>query len=124
METKDKIYVWNKRHAALLLAAGILAVLFKSTYPLSIAAVFSFHYFIWEHRELLRPYRVFGGYANWVTYIRLLAVTMVGLVPIENNFILVFAVLLIAVLLDGVDGYLARKYKTDSEFGSWWPGWG
>ena len=119
MNALEKIHNWNKHHALLILIAGGVSLLLENAIPLSIAAIISFHYFIWQHLFLLKKYKPFGGYANWVTYIRLMAIVGLGFLPVGSNPLLIFGVVAGAVSLDGVDGFLARKYKTVSEFGGW-----
>jgi len=57
------------------------------------------------------------GYANWITVIRLSIILFLGFTyHLFPNYLLFFG-FLTAVILDGVDGFLARKYGHSSKVG-------
>ena len=57
------------------------------------------------------------GYANWVTIIRLVIIlSLFSSHPILSNWVL-FGGFLLSTCLDGLDGYLARKFNQESESG-------
>ena len=57
------------------------------------------------------------GYANWVTVIRLSIIFTLGFTYHQMENYLLFIGFLIAIILDGVDGLLARKYNHSSKVG-------
>lgn len=66
----------------------------------------------------IKKLKPLGGYANWVTGFRLLNLfVLIGFL----NFLSPITIgiwCLAMISLDGVDGYLARKFKTSSDFGA------
>ncbi|MEM8909993.1 MAG: CDP-alcohol phosphatidyltransferase family protein, partial [Bacteroidota bacterium] len=119
MPVSKKIIYWNRWHAGLLLLFGFWAMLASMPFVLSGIAAVSFFRLGWIHRDLLRTYRPFGGYANWVTGLRLLIILLfpywLALLTHQAFFFLA----LLVILADGLDGYLARKFQTESLFGAY-----
>ncbi len=111
----DKIKKWNDRHAFLLLLAGGLSLYCGRLELLSLMALGSFLYYILSHRDLWMGYKPFGGYANWVTSFRLSMLISFVFLSLSNE--LLAGLLLLVVVLDVVDGYLARKMNQQSDFG-------
>jgi len=59
--------------------------------------------------------------ANWITFIRvLLSLLVAGLLFIhtETVYWLCFGLTVVVVWMDGLDGYVARKFQETSEFGA------
>ncbi|MEM6844394.1 MAG: CDP-alcohol phosphatidyltransferase family protein [Bacteroidota bacterium] len=69
------------------------------------------------HREQWQIFGLMGGVANTLTGIRWVGIAMlVGFCPqLQSYIILVLGILVL--VLDGLDGYYARKYQITSEFG-------
>lgn len=113
----DKIKKWNDAHAFLLIIAGGLSLYYLRVEFLSIIAMVSFFYYVTSHRDLWITYQPFGGYANWVTSFRLGVLISLGFIyqSLPNQYLTVL--LLLIVVLDVVDGYLARKMNQQSDFG-------
>ncbi len=102
---------WNIAHAALCLAAGVGSVLATSAWPLSLFGGASLLFFFFTART---PQRHLGGLglANAVTLLRLvLLLSTATLFPSAWGFALV-------LVLDGVDGLVARKFDESSTFGA------
>lgn len=59
----------------------------------------------------------FLGYASWVTVIRLLIIFTLGFTYHLLEGYILFIGFLIAIILDGVDGFLARKFGQSSRVG-------
>ena len=75
----------------------------------------SFSYFISQMRIYLINFPAFIGYASWVTIFRLLLLFVLGfLLEVLNSYVL-FSLFAFAIALDGLDGYLARKFKHHSD---------
>jgi len=84
---------------------------------LSFIALGSFFYYVLSHRDLWLTYKPFGGYANWVTSFRLCVLISFGIIFQNLSNELLVGLLLLIVVLDVVDGYLARKMDQQSDFG-------
>ncbi len=113
----QKILRWNSRHAGVLLICGAWSYYTHHPWPLATGALVSFGLLIATHHQILENYRPFGGYANWVTGGRLVLLCYLGFWGMQLAFSAIFVIALVAMLLDGVDGYLARKYNTVHSFG-------
>ncbi len=79
----------------------------------------SFALFWFVNYSSLKNFTPFAGYANWITLFRLLMVAFIGLLfPVIPDIVL-FIVALTAVLLDGADGFVARKTDQTSTIGAY-----
>jgi len=119
MNLSDKIIYWNRLHALLICVIGLSLFFVELKYLLSITVFFSFAAYAILHRDLLKSYKPFAGYANWVTSLRLLVVLFFPFLLTVCNYTSFFIITLLVIAADGLDGYLARKYKTASEFGAY-----
>lgn len=119
MDIQNKISInkWNIIHSGVLLIATGISVFLGNTNLLAVATLLSFLGLMITQLNFLSTLKPFGGYANWVTATRLILL-LSGMVfyPLWSGFEL-FAVLLIAVLLDIFDGWLARKFNHESHLG-------
>lgn len=119
VENITNLLRWNKFHAlAMLLAAGI-SLWVGNTMLLAISSFVSFLAFIFINKTTWQamPY---GGYANWVTSIRLLIIhSFIAFWTIIPNVFFI-AGLVVFVLLDGLDGKVARKYDQCTIFGEYY----
>ncbi len=109
---------WVRMHALGMLAA--LFALWQLGYwlPLLGLPVVTFSVLAVQHKMALRQLRPFGGYANWVTAARfgLLLYAAWGYPKWHPYFS--FSLFLVVLVSDGIDGYLARKHKQSTKFGS------
>ncbi len=114
----DQINKWNIRHAQLILALILLTLLTKRMELLSLGAIISFSSLLHRASKSLAKMKPPGGYANWVTGFRFVLI-LIGsfLFGVVSKYV-ILVIMLLAVLLDGVDGFLARKYRESSTFGS------
>ena len=108
---------WSLRHAlAIALVTGISLVL-DSGVPLAIGAGVSFAWLLFAMRRQWSASGAFG-LANSITSLRLV-LTLTALVAgarFSGAWLSAFA--LIVVALDGVDGWAARRFETEGEFGA------
>lgn len=117
MQQIKSIKKWNNLHAFVLLAGGMLLVYTESVVPVLIGGGISFLYYIFTQRTFLSQYRPWGGYANLVTFFRLgLLIGICFMHESMSNWGLALG-LISVVLLDVVDGYVARKFHLQSDFG-------
>ena len=115
---KKKIIRWNTVHA-FLIVTGMLAELlgYRFVFPLLAWVSFMWFFAIMEKDiEILKPAY---GPGNWITLLRLAGLLFLIIYYPHLGFtqIGLFAYFLIS--LDGVDGFIARKTHTTSEFGAW-----
>ena len=117
--TIKKIKRWNKYHAILVGLSGIGVLFFNSLMPLLLMAFLSFSWYVLSHLQVLKSFKPFGGYANWITLFRLALIFFTGWAFSYWPYSWIFVPVLIIACLDGVDGYLARKYNQQSDFGAY-----
>ncbi|MEO0553716.1 MAG: CDP-alcohol phosphatidyltransferase family protein [Bacteroidota bacterium] len=78
----------------------------------------SFAAYLSQAKKKMHGYPFVIGYANWITLLRLtLIFTAAATLTWANDYI-TFIILTIAVALDGVDGFVARNYKQQTQFGA------
>jgi len=97
----------------------VLTLLTERLELLSLGVIISFSSLIHRSSKSLAKMNPPGGYANWVTGFRLVLILIGSFLfgIVSTNTIL--AIMLTAVLLDVVDGFLARKFDHASNFGSY-----
>lgn len=106
---------WSEVHAVGMLVVTVLVE--AQILPLPLFAALggaSLLSLIWQQRSLWTPTGYFG-LANWVTLLRLIGI--LGLVgsSATGKEAVIFSLLL--WLLDGLDGWLAKRFKLTSRFG-------
>jgi len=117
MQQIKSIKKWNNLHAFVLLIVGAMMIFTTSVVPVLVGGVLSFLYYIFTQKEFLSQYRPWGGYANLITFFRLaLLIGICFMYESINNWGLALS-LISVVLLDILDGYIARKYELQSDFG-------
>ncbi len=111
VKTAAAIASWSKVHAVACLLCGALSVVLRRPEPLALGGALSLLAFFVLQRP--RMPRFFGvGAANFVTLVRLLLVALCAVaLPTWWSFGLV-------LVLDGLDGLLARRLKEETEFGA------
>lgn len=113
-----KLFRWSHWHAVTMLLGSAMLLFFDfSLWLLLLLAIISFSSLIYNGRGFWTPNMGFG-LANGVTLLRLILVFV--LVEISTDHSLSIIILSTVVLsLDGVDGWLARKFSCASEFGEY-----
>lgn len=108
---------WTRGHAALVLGALGFSLYLGRTWPVAAAGVASLAALVTVNRTIWTPSGAFG-WANFVTAVRAVLVWAVGArLHAAHETLLAFVVLGLFAL-DGLDGYLARRRGTTSEFGA------
>ncbi len=115
---------FNKFYSAWAISASVInllgaafAVLYGSNIPWVIGAIILFMFYLPRLNSFTPRMPLIIGYANWVSLIRLLIIiSLFGSYPNLNDTEL-FVLFLIAICLDGLDGYLARRFGQTSEVG-------
>jgi phosphatidylglycerophosphate synthase len=108
---------WSRVNAWWLLAALGVALLFGRTEPYVVAGAGSFAALIAACRGGYTPRGGFGA-GNFVTALRWLLASSVGLVPNSVPTWVLGATVLAVFALDGVDGWVAKRRGETSEFGA------
>jgi len=113
----SKIANWTLGHAVLMIAATVAAAAGHAQFLLiwavtaSMLVYLALNYQTWS---LIQP---IGGYANQVTFVRfLLLLFALAMQSVLNVYVFV-ALVIVVMIADGIDGYLARKYDQASAFG-------
>ncbi len=109
---------WDILHAILVTSGFFLFLIFDCIFPIVILAGTSFAHFIWQNKNIFYTIKPFGGYANWVTIFRLSVLLSLGIFYNNYDGVTIAYIAAFALILDGVDGFLARKLKTASNFGA------
>ena len=118
-ENHHQLAYWSKINAIVQFCALSIAFSLHQYWPILVSIPFSFSVLFYSNKEVWIEKGFPGGAANWVTLIRLI-LCCVLLISASFNFpwLLVGLGLTIAIL-DGVDGYLARKEKKTDQFGNY-----
>lgn len=106
---------WAAGHAVLLLAATAAALAWNTLWPVALAGTASFGGFVGAFRRHWTPTGAFGA-ANTLTACRLAGLLALALWPLPALWIAGSAAALL--LLDGCDGWLARRFGQTSDFGA------
>ncbi|MEM8970064.1 MAG: CDP-alcohol phosphatidyltransferase family protein [Bacteroidota bacterium] len=101
---------------AMIFAAFLFVLTNSLFWFLGVSVISVISWVLW-HREQWQMFGLMGGVANTLTGVRWLGIAMlVGFCSQLHSYaILVLGILVL--VLDGLDGYYARKYQTTSEFG-------
>lgn len=100
-----------------MLVIIVLVLFTRRIELLSLAAIVSFSSLIHRASKSLMMLKPPGGYANWVTGVRLLLIIIGSFLFANLPKHIILLLMGSAVLLDFIDGLLARKYKQSSFFG-------
>lgn len=106
---------WAALHAVLLLTATTAALGWDVLWPVVIAGTTSFGGFVVAFRQHWTPTGTFGA-ANTLTAIRLVGFLALAVFPMPALWTAGVAAILL--LLDGCDGWLARRFGQASDFGA------
>lgn len=108
---------WKFVHSFTNLIGMILATWLGDTTIWLFTQIVSFSFLLANISKSLafKPLKI--GYANCVTLFRLLIVLCLGFLSAGFHDFVLFAVFLFAICLDGIDGFLARKFNQSSKEG-------
>lgn len=118
-DLQTSIERWMTIHAFVMLLATITFLLIDNALPLAIIAGLSFIVFFAMHFAHWRQFGFLGGAANVVTWLRLAALIAMTVFVDQLIFLEIGLLALFVTGADGLDGWLARKYKTSSLFGEY-----
>ena len=106
---------WASLHATLLLVATAGALVWDVLWPVASVGAVSFGGFVAAFRSHWTPTDSFGA-ANTLTALRLAGFLALAVLPMPTLWIAGGAAALL--LLDGLDGWLARHFDQSSKFGA------
>lgn len=109
---------WSLGHSIAILMATVVCLQLQTAVPLIVLCGLSFAFLWWRHADFLKQQRLFAGPANWITVSRFIIIayvlTFFEVLPLP----ILVSLLSIAVLMDVLDGYIARRTNTQSDFGA------
>jgi len=108
---------WAISAAVINLLGLAIAVLHGFNIPWVIGAVVLFAFYVRRLKSHTLELPLIIGYANWVSLIRLLIIMSLFATYSNLSDTELLVLFLIAICLDGVDGYLARRFGQISEIG-------
>lgn len=121
IEDKHSFYkfynIWAISASVINLLGLAFAALYGSNIPWVIGSIILFTIYVLRLNSYNRQMPLIIGYANWVSLIRLLIIISLFASYPNLNDTELFGLFLIAICLDGVDGYLARRFGHTSEAG-------
>ena len=109
--------VWDIIHALLMIMGTLISIQSSSTIGLVLLAAASFAYYTTLNTGPAFAYKPFRTYANWITAGRLLILMVMMAVWPQIQHVYLVVGLIVIVLLDRVDGHVARRYKQESSWG-------
>ena len=112
-----RLDIWSRLHAIGVLAAIGIGDVFWTLKPIGAWALASFLYLIWLCRANWTPHGSFG-LANGVTALRLALVLLIAYCMRAEPGRAIAIMVLSIFVLDGVDGWLARRTGSASPFGA------
>ena len=106
---------WNIIHATGLIITGIAFLAGFNPIGIYSFSIISFLLLLILSYSEWKIHKPLGGYANHLTLLRLV---LLFIAVYQDQSEIIFIILLISIVLDAFDGWLARKFKTISGFGS------
>jgi len=118
------VYNFNtfyRRWALLISITNLTGVFLSYFFELRViwivGVLLTFSHFLLKMTSFLEKMPLILGYANWVSITRLISVILLFIFYERIDVLILFSIFLGTILLDGVDGYLARKYNHVSQVG-------
>lgn len=110
---------WSNVNAVLIVLAVLATTSVGNMQAYALLGALSFSYLLISHRQYLKRFTPFAGVANWITLIRLSMLVYLFSIFAVVSVPLFFSLMVVAVLLDAVDGRFARRYNHVSPFGQY-----
>jgi len=113
----ERYRIWALVAAVLNLSGLALSIMYGVIFPWIAFSIILFGTFILILSSDVPSWPWWIGYANWVSSTRVfMTIFLFALYPYIDRITL-FVLFLVVICLDGVDGYLARRYGQTSEAG-------
>ncbi|GAB4332976.1 MAG: hypothetical protein Kow0037_11000 [Calditrichia bacterium] len=116
---KDRLIGWSIFNSVVMLVGSLLSIITGALDLLAIGAVISFLALVALGKNHWTPASHFGT-GNSITAVRLAGVWLLCYLGANLPPLAVFAIAATVLLLDGVDGLVARKRHEISDFGEFW----
>lgn len=108
---------WSLVHSIIMTLVTIISLIVEINLFLIIFSFASFSFYIINIPAFTNTLPYGLGYANLITCLRLFIILSVGLLYNLLAKEIIFILFVIAILLDGVDGFMARKYNHSTKPG-------
>jgi len=92
-------------------------LVYNNFYLIALLTFLSFCTYIFINIKNIKMLKPFGGYANWITFFRLLILIYVTTRFQTLDFTTIILIFVLNIVLDIIDGIVARYFKTESVFG-------
>lgn len=113
-----KLNKWDQYHCTGMVCLSVVYYLTQSLLPIIGFSILSFTALWISNWNEIKDLRPAGGLANWVTLIRFAGLTTVVFLAFRISNQVLSLLLFVLVLVDGLDGYLARKKDQRTPFGA------
>ncbi|GAB4379431.1 MAG: hypothetical protein Kow0042_28810 [Calditrichia bacterium] len=114
----EKLIQWVNFHSATILVATILSLILSSLIPLVVVGIINFLLLIAISNGHWTVSSKFGR-ANTLTALRLVAIISLAFYGASLSNPAIAWIGLIILILDGVDGWLAKRFQETSPFGAY-----
>jgi phosphatidylglycerophosphate synthase len=111
--------IWNSYHGTLLVVSFFLFLATASLWPVVLLSTVSFSLLWMSHWRDIKHLKPVGGWANRVTLIRFLGLVVLATEYRKLTDSQLTGCLILLVILDGIDGYVARKMNQQTSFGAY-----
>jgi phosphatidylglycerophosphate synthase len=116
-ENDRTVKAWVNTHAVVMLVATAAVFVVESTIPVATAALLSFGYLLARHKRAMWSPAIIGRYAHQLTLLRFLLLCYATWHIADIDFLWLLTIFIANVLLDVVDGYIARRLDQATYFG-------
>ncbi|MEL6924408.1 MAG: CDP-alcohol phosphatidyltransferase family protein [Bacteroidota bacterium] len=117
--SREWIELWMTKHSALVILSTALSILFRSHWWLFGMPLISFHFFYAQQRQQRGSWSFYTEPANLVSTFRLVSLMLLFAFHSSLSFRQIAIIATVILVLDGLDGYLARRFNTTSDFGAY-----
>ena len=114
----NRMKKWDTLHCFVMSAAGIAYWLMQYRSAVLAVALASFLFLLLSEWSILKELHPFGGYANWVTFLRWMILILIFAFSGQLSNVQIALLFLGLILLDGLDGFLARHFHHETVLGA------
>ena len=116
--SSDQFYLrWVLVHSLLNIAAVLFTIQVNDHKWLLLVNLITFGFYLSVIPRYLKGYPLLIGYANWMTIVRLLLLFVLGFSINKISNIGAFLGFGLIIIIDGLDGLIARKFNQQTEYG-------
>lgn len=110
---------WTFVHSLLNIVLLAATLMVGNPFAWMIISAFSFAYYVYKMRTFIPALPLKLGYANLVTIVRLGLLFVLVFIHRWMGDLFLFLGFLVVILMDGLDGFIARKYNHTSDAGEY-----